>query len=367
MGAAQLKPVKIMLLTKQLEKAPRGGRELLCKLNYDALRTIYGDDLHLFELPAGRLCGPLSHLNAFRGHIDGLYSETIESAISIIQHAGVHKLFIDGSNLGGFVSVLKHRLPDVEVTTFFHNVEARFFWGALATNKTPRALAVFIANYLAERKAVKFSDKIVCLSERDSSLLKRLYGRGTTLIAPMVMEDKCPASFLQAPSEHSENFAIFVGGTFYANREGITWFVREVVPRINVALYIVGRGFEALRDELEVPGKVKVVGAVDSLADWYRRAKFVIAPIFDGSGMKTKVAEALMYGKKIIGTPEAFSGYEDIIDQAGWVCNSSDDFVAAISSAQQNVTYSFDKELRLIYEQEYSMEAATERLRKILS
>ena len=41
-----------------------------------------------------------------------------------------------------------------------------------------------------------------------------------------------------------------------------------------------------------------VVGEVESLAQWYHDAYFVVAPIFDGSGMKTKVAEALMYGKE---------------------------------------------------------------------
>ena len=46
-------------------------------------------------------------------------------------------------------------------------------------------------------------------------------------------------------------------------------------------------------------------------------AALVIAPIFDGSGMKTKVAEALMHGKHVVGTPEAFSGYAaDIVAAA---------------------------------------------------
>jgi glycosyltransferase involved in cell wall biosynthesis len=163
-----------------------------------------------------------------------------------------------------------------------------------------------------------------------------------------------------------EPYALFVGGTFYANRAGIQWFVRQVVPRINLKICIVGRGFEALRSELEVPGKVEVVGAVESLADWYRRARFVIAPIFDGSGMKTKVAEALMYGKKVVGTPEAFSGYEEIASEAGWTCETADGFVAAIETAQASVTQVFDPALRQIFLQTYSLPAARARLQKIL-
>jgi len=82
--------------------------------------------------------------------------------------------------------------------------------------------------------------------------------------------------------------------------------------------------------------------------------------------MKTKVAEALMYGKKVVGTPEAFSGYEDIAQKAGWVCTTADDFVAAISRAQGLVTQSFDPDLRAIYEEKYSFEAAKSRLANIL-
>jgi glycosyltransferase involved in cell wall biosynthesis len=362
----QRTPDKILLVTKMLESRLAGGRELLCRLNHDALHGLCGNNMVVFELPVDSFRGVSAYLNAFRGHIDGLNEASIETALKKVHDARITQVFVDGSNLGGFVAVLKQRMPEVEIITFFHNVEARFFWGSLRLQKSLHALGVLIANYLAERKAVKYSDKIICLSERDSRMLKRLYGRGATHIAPMVLEDKCPPEFLQSEVQAPERFALFVGGTFYANRQGIAWFVREVVPHIDIPLFIVGRGFEALREELEIPGKVIVVGAVDSLADWYRRAQFVIAPIFDGSGMKTKVAEALMYGKKVIGTPEAFSGYDDVAAKAGWVCETADEFVTAIALASSEIKQSFDPALRVIYEDRYSMYAAKQRLDGIL-
>jgi hypothetical protein len=88
----------------------------------------------------------------------------------------------------------------------------------------------------------------------------------------------------------------------------------------------------------------------------------VIAPIFDGSGMKTKVAEALMHGKKVVGTPEAFSGYEKVAERAGWCCSSPTEFVTAINAACSTITLSFDPELRLLYEEYFSLSAATARL-----
>lgn len=340
---------------------------MLCKLNHDALIALYGKRLFLFELPVGRLSSARKSLTAFRGHIDGLNTKTIQSAHAVIERESVSKVFVDGSNLGSFVAETKQRLPAVEVVTFFHNVETRFFWGAFCKNKTVHAAGVMVANYLAERKAVRWSDKVICLNQRDSRLLKKLYGRGATHIAPMALEDKLPSSFNHKTEfSDSQPYALFVGGTFYANQTGITWFVREVAPRIDLLIYIVGRGFEALKSELEIPGKVTVVGTVDNLSEWYMRAQFVVAPVFDGSGMKTKVAEALMYGKKVVGTPEAFTGYEDIINQAGWVCSTVDDFVAAIVTAGKEIKTLFYPELREIYQNKYSLNAARVRMKKIL-
>lgn len=358
---------KVMLFAKQLDLSPAGGRELLCRLNYVALREIYGDGLILFELPDRRLQGVRDILNAFKGHIDGLDAARVAKALQVIQEEDIAKVFVDGSNLGGFVAALKKVKPRVEVITFFHNVEARFFWGSLRLQKSFRALAVLIVNYLAERKAVCNSDKIICLSMRDSRLLKKLYGLAATHVSPMALQDKMPADHDLTLSPPHEKFALFVGGGFYANRAGITWFVKHVVPHIQMKICIVGRGFVDLKHELEREDKVKVVGEVDGLAEWYHRAQFVVAPIFDGSGMKTKVAEALMYGKKVVGTPEAFSGYEDIAKQAGWVCQTTNEFIAAIEHAQDEIKLPFDPALRALYEIRYSLPAARRRLEMILT
>jgi polysaccharide biosynthesis protein PslH len=358
---------RVMLVTNQLKAAPAGGRELLCKLNHDALQEICGDCLVVVELPRQPQRGMRSIIGAFKGYIDGVTDESIQHVLNTIEREHISKVFVDGSNLGELVKAMKCSCPTVEVVTFFHNVEARFFLGSLNQTRSLHALAVLAVNYLAERKSVRCSDKIICLSERDSRLLKRLYGRAATHVSPMALQDKLPADLDLSVRIRDEDFALFVGGVFYANRAGICWFVQHVVPRIGIKTCIVGRGFEDLKPLLEMAGKVEVVGSVDSLAEWYRDARFVIAPIFDGSGMKTKVAEALMYGKKIVGTSEAFSGYEDITDQVGWCCTTADEFVDAISRAQREIELGFDPQLRALYEERYSLPAARERLAKILS
>jgi len=193
-----------MLLTKQLDPTPCGGRAMLSKLNHQALKAILGDNLIVFELPSPQPSNIFKTIGALRGHIDGLTSQSIAAAIDRIHNENVLHVFVDGSNLGGFAAKLKRKHKHIEVITFFHNIEARFFWGSLLSTRTLRQLVVFIANFLAEHKAARFSDKRLCLSERDSRLLKKLYGKVATDIIPIALETLQECIFDTTPKSTTE-------------------------------------------------------------------------------------------------------------------------------------------------------------------
>lgn len=371
--AAMIRPVsqdsgqcRVMLVTGVLERSPTGGRALLSRLNHDALAEVFGSRLLRVEVEPRRLNGWRSITSAFTGQIDGLDSRVIAGITSMARKKGVCKVFLDGSNLGKLALAIKRRCPEIEVSTFFHNCEARFFLGALRQRSSVRALGVLLANYLAERSAVRFSDQRICLNGRDSGLLQRLYGKGATHLSAMAMHDRFRSESVGSVPTAGEPYALFVGGTFYANRQGIEWYVDRIAAQAPIMTYVVGKGFERWKDRLERNGNVRVVGAVDDLAPWYLGAQFVIAPIFDGSGMKTKVAEALMFGKRIVGTPEAFAGYEGLGEDIGAVCATAAEFIAALESETSGAPPRVDPRLREIYEENYSYDAAKTRLAAIL-
>lgn len=352
---------RLLYVTNNNQGRSIGGREQLSRLHSAALLELFGDRFERLELIES---GGLSRVF---GYINGVSHASIEYVCTQIKRFGAEKVFLDGSNLGRLAEGIAKRCSDVEISTFFHNCEARFFLGALRQHPSLRAAGVLMANYIAERNAVRFSDKLICLSERDSRQLRRLYGRSGTHILPMAMQDQLPKDLPEMLPPKPGKYALFVGGTFYANRQGIEWFVDHVAPRAPIKTYVVGKGFEQWKGKLERKGNVEVVGSVDSLLPWYLGAQVVIAPIFDGSGMKTKVAEALMFGKRVIGTPEAFSGYEDIAARVGTCCESPDEFVAALVTEAQRAHAGVNRSLREIYEQHYSFKAACQRLEEILS
>ena len=356
----------IVLIAGVLQSAPAGGRALLSRLNHDILADILGPRLVTFEVRPSRLRGWRAIKAIFSGSIDGLNDAVVARAIHTVREMRANKVFVDGSNLGKVVRAIKRACPGVEVSTFFHNCEARFFLGSFRQAKTIRSLGVLLANWLAERRTVRFSDNLICLNERDSAQLRALYGRGATHVSPIALQDRLPAVLPAGGGPDAERYALFVGGTFYANHAGIAWFAEHVAPRIPIKTRVVGAGFELLKQQLERHGNVEVIGSVESVAPWYLGAQFVVAPIFDGSGMKTKVAEALMFGKMIVGTPEAFAGYEDVAVRAGLVCSTASDFVNAIDRVTKGPVPEFNPELRALYEQKYSFGAARSRLAQIL-
>ena len=352
--------MRILLITTQ--RRARGGREQLSDLLMESLRAIAGCALEIFQLPPAP---DLSVAQKLLGRIDGITQVTEGQIVAQVLKTTPDCVFIDGSNLGRLARLIKRTNTHILTVTFYHNVEARFFFDGLRASRSLRALGVFAANALAEWWASEHSDRRIMLNMRDSRLLARIYRKAGTDLLPMALLDRYDPVAANSLPPHPSPYALFVGGAFYANVEGMAWYAREVAPSAPIETVVVGRGMEAYRDRLEANGRVKVIGAVDDLAAWYAHARLVVAPILSGSGMKTKTAEALMHGKPFAGTPEAFAGY-----RSGWsdqlmLCRTSADFIKAQHAALQREP-GFDADLRAHYEAHHSVSALHARLSGIL-
>jgi len=358
---------KMILVTDRVSLTAVGGREQLSRVLAAALSGACGGQVDTVELSDDLGTAGASIRERLAGHINGATRRNVAAIVELIGRTGVAKVLLNGSNLGRVAQGIRAAHPTVEVLTFFHNCETQFFRGLLRKRPSLRAIGVLIANFRAERLAVTHSDKLICLNRRDSRQLGHTYGREGTHILPMAMKDLLPNGLSASPPAPREPYALFVGGTFYANQYGIEWFVRYVAASSPIKILVVGKGFESWRSSLERNGNVEVVGGVESLVPWYLGASFVIAPIFDGSGMKTKVAEALMFGKRIVGTPEAFTGYEEHVAEVGVVCRTQGEFIAALRAETKSGVPAPSEQLRRIYQDNYSLEAARRRLEEIIA
>ena len=143
---------------------------------------------------------------------------------------------------------------------------------------------------------------------------------------------------------------VFVGSSAHApNRDGITWFVRNVWPVMQApvgwfALSVCGAWDAGMVHELEGNG-VAFHGALDEdeLGNVMRRAAAGIAPLRFGAGMKRKTLDYLSRGLPVLSSSYGIEGLRTSPALGGRVpgvinCVSVDDWVSGI----RRVTGDFD-------------------------
>ena len=257
-------------------------------------------------------------------------TRTIEDKIiNEINQRHIDVVVFNHSGYGLVTKKIKKNIPRVRVVTIFHNVEYKFVKDSFFVNKNPAQLITLCGTRINEKLCVKMSDCIICLNERDSKMLKSLYNREADTILPICITDRFIENNLR--SFRTSKIGAFFGSNFYANNSGIKWFCENVSNEINCKILVIGRGFEEEIDYFKKFSNMELIGTVDSVDPYYYDIDFVVSPIFEGSGMKTKTAEALMFGKTIIGTQESFEGYNIDSDKIGVFCSSATDFINAIN------------------------------------
>lgn len=304
------------------EARGRNGGEMIEERNQHLLEIICKGDVVYFA--------PDMRFKSFGTKISiyiGLTKERKRSLKEMIAHTHFDIIFISQSYFGGYAKYVK-RITTVPVISFFHNAEIDYFLSIRKKNKQRLSGIYYIAKViLNEFFAVKKSDRIMTLNERDSIALEKYYGRGSDFVLPTTFKDTF--NEIKANEAILDIDYLFVGSCFFANTEGLQWFIDKVFPFVKGNLYIVGNGMDKF-EFANLTDRIHIVGFVDDLSEYYNRSKMVISPIFSGSGMKTKTAEALMNGKIIVGTKEAFEGY--IVEpKCMKLCNTADDFIRELN------------------------------------
>ena len=159
---------------------------------------------------------------------------------------------------------------------------------------------------------------------------------------------------------------LFIGSNFGPNLSGLKWFAENVMSQLpeGISLYVVGQGMKVLEEEPTYQkNNIHIIGEVEDLAPWYYHADLVVEPIFEGDGMKTKTVEAMMFGKTILGSDEAFCGYEGLNN---YLCNTADEFVNRINCYKKNGVEKFNDEIRSIYLDKYSEEAVLSTMKEAI-
>lgn len=292
------------------------------------------------------------------GYLSNLNKENVAQIENIIQNnPSVDVVFVMTSRWGLIAKRLKKKFPHIKIVFFFHNAEYVYAKEEHKVNKTFKNFLTICYFKHAEKLVLRYSDFRFVLSKRDDFELKKIMPKVNNCILPMSIEDMGKIDYKVSTDNVLK--LLFVGSYFFANIEGLHWFAKNVMPFVKAELLVVGKGMDVLKDEIKT-SNVQILGRVEDLRAYYQTADTVVSPIFSGSGMKTKTAEALMYGMPIIGTTESFSGYDIEIEQIGRECNTDKEFIDAINYMADNRSLLADyaQYSRILFEKHYSIKAS---------
>ena len=168
------------------------------------------------------------------------------------------------------------------------------------------------AGRIAQEVALANSAKdVLVVSDMDAAYFKRA-GHRTHILSHAIAPREL------APGVRGRRGLLFVGALHPGtpNEDGLLWFVREVLPRLNKLwaepppLSIVGACLsEAIAAQAN--GQIKLLGAQDALEPHYDSARVFIAPVRFAGGVPAKVIETAAHGLPIVASSL-------LVQQLGW-------------------------------------------------
>lgn len=216
----------------------------------------------------------------------------------------------------------------------------------------------YFNNKEEELEIVRKFNLVAAISREDAEILREHLPEKEIVVVPLSTEVLKKERDLQtkeaAPEEDS---LLYVAGKDESNRAAISYFLKGIFPMVlekvpSARLTILGGVCELLGSLHH--GRVEKRGYVESLDGYYHAARVVVLPDVCGSGLRTKLIEALAYGKAVVTTPLGSRGVPLTSGVNAFLASSPEEF------AQGVVTLLLNREKRKKVEEEARIFALTE-------
>jgi glycosyltransferase involved in cell wall biosynthesis len=201
-----------------------------------------------------------------------------------------------------------------------------------------------------ERSAVEQAELSLLISERDRAYVGA--GSKTRVNANGI------DPLRSAPNDETRepSTVVFSGTMSYPpNADAALWFATSILPLVRgqmpeVRFRIVGRDPSWALRRAAAANDVVVTGAVDSISDELAHASLAVCPLRRGSGLQTKVLEAMAAGTPVIATSKAVEGLPGALAAHVIHADSAEDFAHAVLYALTNPTIALENAARALTE-----------------
>lgn len=246
-----------------------------------------------------------------------LYSKRI---LKVIEEKNIEIVFLQGSRLGNLSQKIKKKFPGIKIIQNFDNFEYEF------TKMYTKNMNFFI-KWLekkivkkTEKKALMNMDYGILLTEKDKKNIEYFYEIKFQKykILPLVYSN----IFSQEKKIKKKKQVIFTGSlNMEANIDASLFLIdnyKKLLKEKNLTLVLAGknpnRKIEERIKELKLEKDIKIISnpSKEQMEILLRESILYISPVFEGSGVKTKILEATFYGLPIIASEHSIIGYTNL-------------------------------------------------------
>ncbi len=199
--------------------------------------------------------------------------------------------------------------PRVPMIYRAHNVEADLWFRAASQERGLTARLLEWQGKAVERFEASLCDAaqlVLTVSDADAGRFREIAPRARVEPLPIGMEPKP-----QRPAPADERQLLFIGRLDWPpNRDGLRWFLEKVWPKVTrpYLLTIVGSGDGNWLAPYFRDSRIRFLGQVDSVAQYYHSAIISLVPIFYGSGTRVKAIESSLFATACLGTERGVEG-----------------------------------------------------------
>lgn len=153
----------------------------------------------------------------------------------------------------------------------------------------------------AERKYGRLYDSVIFVSESETAAFNRMIGEEKAYTVTLGVDLDYYRSATQAEKEPGA--VAFLGNLKYApNQDSLSFIADKVLPlmRLPYTLYVVGTAPDGYEAQFADNPHIVFLGRVDDLREAMGKCNVFLSPIAYGSGIKTKILEALAMGLPVV-------------------------------------------------------------------
>lgn len=249
-------------------------------------------------------------------------------------------IHFDGFATLGLLKTVQKNRPEAKIIAHIHDAQSAF----LLRNNLRDNLSVLykIQNYMEYLKAKHFErNKLpniattIVDSDEDRDYLNVLIKKSSVTTLPLGFDDFVYKT--EGPKIKLNQPAIIFSGSMKGRQseDGALFLTTKIMPLVwarfpDANLYIVG-GDPTMEIMSQQTERVHVTGFVEDLASYLRSAFVYACPLRLGSGMRTRVVEALACGTPMVATPMAMRGLLKPEDGLPWLtAESPEEFAVEI-------------------------------------